>query len=42
MDHDRVRLQPLRLSTGWKVAWNLFYELDPPRSMKSDATLYFS
>ena len=26
----QLRLQPLRLSTGWKVAWNTFYEVDPP------------
>jgi hypothetical protein len=37
------RLQPLRMGTGWKVAWNQFYELDPPRDWERDVeTVFFS
>jgi len=39
---SRLRLQPLRLSIGWKVVWNSFYELDPPTDRKSGDWLYFS
>ncbi len=26
---DEIDLQPLRISAGWNVEWNLFYEVDP-------------
>jgi hypothetical protein len=26
---DEIDLQPLRISAGWQVEWNLFYEVDP-------------
>jgi hypothetical protein len=36
-------LQPLRMGTGWKVAWNQFYELDPPTDWERDVeTVFFS
>jgi hypothetical protein len=26
---EEPNLQPLRITPGWKVEWNLFYEVDP-------------
>lgn len=35
------QFQPLRLSTGWKIAWNMFYEIDPPRRLDSEDAIFF-
>jgi hypothetical protein len=35
-------LQPLRISTGWKVVWNSFYEVDPPEEHDAIEWLYLS
>ena len=39
-----AKLQPLRIPSGWKVEFNLLYEIDPdPISVVgNDANLYFS
>jgi hypothetical protein len=26
---EEPKLQPLRISAGWNIEWNLFYEVDP-------------
>ena len=36
-----LRLQPLRIGIQWTVAWNSFYELDPPADRDSDNWFYF-
>lgn len=28
---EEVDLQPLRISAGWHVEWNLFYEVNPSK-----------
>jgi len=28
---EEIDLQPLRISAGWHVEWNLFYEVDPSK-----------
>ncbi|WP_051605687.1 hypothetical protein [Polaribacter sp. Hel_I_88] len=33
---DDIDLQPLRISAGWHVEWNLFYEADP-----SEETMHY-
>jgi len=30
-----IRLQPLRISTGWQIKWNTFYEIDPKEGLES-------
>ena len=37
---SRFRLQPLRMGIHWKVAWNSFYEIDPPASRDGDEWLF--
>ncbi len=29
---DEPELQPLRISAGWNIEWNLFYEVDPSKN----------
>jgi hypothetical protein len=39
---DHVRLQPIRIPTGWLVSYNQLFELDPnPTVLDRDAALAF-
>ena len=33
---NEIKLQPLRITSGWLIEWNLFYEVDP-----SDETMQY-
>ncbi|MCI2229460.1 hypothetical protein MC378_09805 [Polaribacter sp. MSW13] len=33
---DEIELQPLRITSGWNIEWNLFYEADP-----SEKTMHY-
>ena len=33
---SEIELQPLRITSGWLIEWNLFYEVDP-----SDKTMQY-
>ena len=33
---SEIELQPLRITSGWLIEWNLFYEVDP-----SDVTMQY-
>ena len=28
---EKINLQPLRITAGWCIEWNLFYEVDPSK-----------
>ena len=30
---EEIVLQPLRITSGWKIEWNQFYEVDPSEEM---------
>jgi hypothetical protein len=40
--YRRPKLQPLRLSAGWKVTFNQLYEVDPPEDSEAEERFYFT
>jgi hypothetical protein len=37
----KIKLQPLRIPTGWQISWNRFYEIDPPEIISDEYRQYF-
>ena len=38
---QNIKLQPLRLPTGWRISWNRFYEIDSPETISDEYREYF-
>ena len=39
--NQNIKLQPLRIPTGWKISWNRFFEIDPSEIRTAEFREYF-